>query len=131
MDTKEVKTLDKSILALIFDHTKRAIKGRNKERFFERDEAVLAKARLAAGENRGTKINRLELKKRNRINTDRLKVSPWDNRQSDVRCHLHLEADASWAKGGTNIGQYRKAQARPTRLKEFITKRSYNGNLAA
>ena len=63
MDTKEAKTLDKSILALIFDHTKRAIKGRNKERFFERDEAVTAKAGLAAGENRGRKSTGWSLKR--------------------------------------------------------------------
>lgn len=38
--------------------------------------------------------------------------------------HLHLAADESWAKGGINIPYNRKAQARPTRLKEQYTKRS-------
>gem|GEM_PF-3267253 len=51
--TKGGKTLDKLILACNFGHTKRAIKGRNTVRFFERDEAVQAKAGLAAGGNRG------------------------------------------------------------------------------
>jgi hypothetical protein len=41
-----------------------------------------------------------------------------------TRYHLHLAADESWAKGGAHSMYDRKAQARPTRLKEQYTKRS-------
>jgi len=34
-------------------------------------------------------------KKRNRIKTDRMKVSSGEDLQCDVRCHLHLAADES------------------------------------
>jgi hypothetical protein len=58
-----------------------------------------------------------------------MESNPGRNLQSDVRYHLHLEADASWAKGGTKIVQITGA-SQSHQVKKAFHQADRNGSLA-